>query len=108
MEYHIEILTKDFSKKILFTENGSTEIGWGVPSAWEDYKYAMGAVIDDKITPSIEGNVCKAVLSVPDMRYDDVLDIMCEDLSQPLIKVLTDNQKVSYFELHSQPTLQMV
>lgn len=108
MEYHIEIFTKDFSKKILFTENGSTDITWGVPPAWEDYKYAMGMVIDDKIIPSIEGEVCKAVLSVPEMRYDDVLDIMCEDLSQKLIKVLTDNQKVIYFELQPQPTLQTV
>lgn len=97
MNYEIQIFAKDRTKIIRFPESPNRNMAQLM--AWEDYYYAMGSVIDDKADKFRENNTIIGRINVPDIPFDDVVDIMCEDLNSFLTKVLTNEQEVSTIEL---------
>lgn len=97
MNYEIQIFAKDRTKIIRFPENDANNMSQLM--AWEDFYYAMGAVIDDKADKFRENNTIIGLLDVRDIPFEEVVDIMCEDLNAYLTKILTEEQEISVVEL---------
>ncbi len=95
MNYEIQIFAKDKTKIIRFQDNEKLENFHSRLNAWEDFYYAMGAVIDDKAEKIRLENTLTARLEVNQIYFDEVIDIMCEDLPPDLLKLLTEDQEVS-------------
>lgn len=98
MRYEIQIHAKDRVKVILFRQDGNEYFNH-MPLEWEDFYYAMGAVIDDKAEQIKLEDKIIGKLEVLDMPFDDVVDVMCEDLSEELTAILTQGSKISTVEL---------
>jgi hypothetical protein len=64
-------------------------------TAWEDFYYALGSVIDDKAEKIRKDDTLIARLEVKQIYFDEVIDIMCEDLTPDLVKLLTEEQEIS-------------
>jgi hypothetical protein len=95
MNYEIQIYTKDKTKVIKFKDNELEAPNLNKLLTWEDFYYAMGAVIDDKADSFQENNTLIGRLNAYDIYYDEVIDIMCEDLSPELIRILTQDEEIS-------------
>lgn len=98
MKYEIQIFARDKTKIIRFSDQESPESNFNQQMAWEDYYYAMGAVIDDKADKFRENNTVIGRLEVKDIPFDDVVDIMCEDLSSDLTRILTSEKEISDYK----------
>ncbi|NJO03454.1 MAG: hypothetical protein HC880_18810 [Bacteroidia bacterium] len=97
MNYEIQIFAKDRTKIIRFKDTVlDSQLGdYQQLLAWEDYYYAMGAVIDDKAEKIRENERLIARLDVKDISFDEVVEVMCEDLSPALTKILVEENEVS-------------
>lgn len=100
MNYEIQIYAKDRTKIIRLTEENASEptTQRGVMVAWEDYYFALGSVIDDKADRIHEQNKVIGRLEVKEIPFDDVIDMMCEDLSPRLTQILANEQEVSVID----------
>jgi hypothetical protein len=96
MNYEIQIFAKDKTKIIRFPESENESLNKLM--AWEDLYYALGLVIEEKADKIKENNTVIGRLSVKDLPFEQVVDVMCEDLSPKLTKILTDNTEVSVVE----------
>lgn len=95
MNYEIQIFAKDRTKIIRFAEDYQETTSMAKLLAWEDFYYAMGAVIDDKADKFRENNTLIGRLNVKEIPFDDVVDVMCEDLSTHLTRILTADDEIS-------------
>lgn len=95
MNYEIQIFAKDKTKIIRFQDDEQAEHYKSRMTAWEDFYYALGAVIDDKAEKFRKDDTLIARLEVSNIEFDEVIDTMCEDLSPELIKLLTEEQEIS-------------
>ncbi|WP_026999034.1 hypothetical protein [Eisenibacter elegans] len=93
MKYEIRIYAKDQTKVIRFVQEGGTH--QTPPPAWDEFVYALGAVIDDRPEQVLQPDGLIATLKVPQVSFDEVVDVMCEDLSQEMTQLLTAPQEVS-------------
>jgi hypothetical protein len=92
MNYEIQIFAKDKTKIIRFPENEFESLNKMM--AWEDLYYALGLVIEKKADKFRENNTVIGRLQVKDLAFDEVVDVMCEDLSPKLTKLLTTDKEV--------------
>jgi hypothetical protein len=83
---------------ILFQQDGDENFDH-MPSEWEDYYYAIGSVIDEEAEKIKLEDKIIGKLEVLDIPFDDVVDVMCEDLSEELTEILTQGSKISTVEL---------
>ncbi len=98
MKYEIQIFTKDRKKIIKFSKEGEQNLTFK-PIEWEDFYYAMGSVIDDK-ADRIEGkDKIVGLLHAENISFDEVVDVMCEDLNPQLTKILTNEKEKMTLEL---------
>ncbi|NJL14457.1 MAG: hypothetical protein HC913_16585 [Microscillaceae bacterium] len=95
MNYEIQIFAKDRNKTIRFQEGEGQVSTLNSLLAWEDFYYAMSAVIDEPADKFRENNTLIARLNVPTISFDEVVEIMCEDLSPSLTKVLVQEESLS-------------
>ncbi|TAE18081.1 MAG: hypothetical protein EAZ95_05205 [Bacteroidetes bacterium] len=93
MNYEIQIFAKDRSKIIRFEENEQDSSSFKKQMAWEDFYHALGSVIDDKADKIRENNTLIGRIHVRDMRFDDVIDAMSEDLTPDLLKLLVKGEE---------------
>lgn len=93
MNYEIQIFAKDHTKIIRFEDNELDESNFKKQMAWEDLYFALCAVIDDKADKLRENNTLIGRINVRDMRYDDVIDAMSEDLGADLLHLLVQNNE---------------
>jgi|GEM_PF-2586338 len=93
MNYEIQIFAKDRSKIIRFEDNEQDVSNFKKRMEWEDLYYALGSVIDDKADKFQENNTIIGRIHVRDMRYDDVIDAMSEDLPADLLQLLIQNKE---------------
>lgn len=97
MNYEIQIFAKDRTKVVKIEDHETDQLNTLL--AWEDFYYAMGNVIDGKADKFKENNTQVARINVQDMTFDQVVDIMCEDLGSKLIKILTEEKETSILEM---------
>jgi len=100
MKYQIHIFTEDKTKIIKFYQNRDEELRH-LPMEWEDFYYAMGAVIDDKAEVKEENDTMIALLDVQNISFDEVIDVMCEDLPPELTDVLVNEEENAMVELET-------
>lgn len=101
MKYEVQIFAKDKTKIIKFSENGNENIAHE-PSVWDDLIFAMGAVIDDKANCVKNDNSIIGILDVKETTtFEEIVDVMCEDLNEKIIAVLTKEEQVSIVDLTS-------
>jgi hypothetical protein len=93
MIYEIQIFAKDRSKIIRFEENEQDSSSFRKQMAWEDLYFALGSVIDDKADKIRENNTVIGRIHVRNMRFDDVVDAMSEDLQPDLLKLLVKEEE---------------
>ena len=101
MQYEVQIFTKDRTKIIKFTDNGNQDTIHPQVDAWEEFYFAMGNVIDDKADKIQESDKTIGILQVRDISFDEVVDVMCEDLSPALTNALVEEKEVSVIDLAS-------
>ncbi len=94
MNYEIQIFAKDRTKIIRFSESDQGT-NLEKQNAWEDFYYAMGSVIDDSADKFRENNTLIARLNAQTISFDEVVDVMCEDLSTEQTQFLTEEREVS-------------
>lgn len=99
MNYEIQIYSKDKTKIIRFKDQ---EEGFQLNNqmAWEDFYYAMGSVIDEKPDKIREKDTLIGRLDVKDIPYEQIVDIMCEDLSPELTRILTNEKEVCEVDIN--------
>lgn len=98
MKYEVQIVAKDQEKIILFRKQGQEEIE-RTPYEFDELCYVMGAAIDGKAqTIQAQGKML-AKIEAHDMSFDELLDVMCEDLDEEMVEILTNPNKVSVVEL---------
>lgn len=101
MKYEVQIFAKDKTKIIKFLENENENIAQE-PRAWDDLVFAMGAVVDDKADFVKKENSIIGILDVKETTtFEEVIDVMCEDLNETLIAILAKDEKISLLDLTS-------
>jgi hypothetical protein len=95
MNYEVQIFAKDKTKFIRFQDDERADFYKSRMTAWEDFYYALGSVIDDKAEKIRKDDTLIARLEVKQIYFDEVIDIMCEDLTPDLVKLLTEEQEIS-------------
>ena len=88
MNYEIQIFAKDRTRIIRFDKDAESMPDHKKRTAWEDFYFAMGSVIDDKADKIVEDDTTIGRIHVKNMSFDDVVDAMSEDLPADLRKLL--------------------
>lgn len=97
MDYEIQILSKDRTKIIRIPETNDQSKNYNHQLAWEDYYFALGSVIDDKADQFRENNTLIGRLDVRDISFDEVVDVMCEDLTPKMTEFLVEDKEISEY-----------